>query len=92
MIRQSFNDGWAIAAGVGLFDQLRGAGTSSTPVELPHDAMIHEKPCPDEVSGGQTGFYPGGQYIYVKSFTPPPEWASRDVYIEFEGVYMTAMV
>jgi len=92
MIRQRFNDGWSIAEGVGLFDQLRGGGTPSTPVELPHDAMIHEKPNPDDVSGGQTGFYPGGQYIYVKAFTPPPAWAGRDVYIEFEGVYMTAMV
>lgn len=92
MIRQSFNDGWAIARGGGLIDQLRGEGASSTPVALPHDAMIHETPRPDEVSGGQTGFYPGGQYVYVKAFTPPAEWAGRDVFIEFEGVYMTAMV
>ena len=60
MIRQSFNDSWSMKVG-GFFDQLRGAGASSTPVVLPHDAMIHEAPSPDDVSGGQTGFYPGGK-------------------------------
>jgi beta-galactosidase/beta-glucuronidase len=92
MIRQSFNDCWAIVKAGGFFDQLRGGEVSSLPVQLPHDAMIHETPDPDDVSGGQTGFYPGGQYVYVKTFTPPAEWAGRDVYIEFEGGYMTAMV
>lgn len=92
MIRQSFNDGWSIVKAGGFFDQIRGGGATSTPVELPHDAMIHETPNPDDVSGGQTGFYPGGQYTYVKTFTPPSEWTNRDVFIEFEGVYMTAMV
>ena len=92
MIRQSFNDGWAIVNAGGFFDQLRGGGATTMPVALPHDAMIHETPDPNAVSGGQTGFYPGGKYTYVKTFTPPAEWAGRDVYIEFEGVYMTAMV
>lgn len=92
MIRQSFNGDWNIVEGGSLFDHLRGVGTSSTPVDLPHDAMIHETPDPDDVSGGQTGFYPGGQYVYVKVFTPPADWADRDVYLEFEGVYMTARV
>ena len=65
MIRQNFNDGWSFTTGGGgLLDALRGGGSTGTPVRLPYDAMIHETPDANAVSGAQTGFYPGGQYVF----------------------------
>ena len=93
MIRQTFNDGWRLSmAGGGLMEMIGGAGAAEIPVQIPHDAMIWEKPDANDVSGSQTGFYPGGQYTYLKNFDVPAEWEGKDVFLEFEGVYMTAMV
>jgi len=94
MIRESFNNGWRLAPGQGsLFELFNGGGGGeSVPVQLPHDAMIHETPDPNDPSGGQTGFYPGGQYTYLKTFEAPASWRGKDVWLEFEGVSMTAMV
>lgn len=61
-------------------------------VHLPYDAMIHEERTPEVESGAQTGFYPGGEYIYQKSFFAPEEWKEKKVLLEFEGIYQTAMV
>ena len=93
MIRQTFNDGWRLSmAGGGLMEMIGGAGAAEILVQIPHDAMIWEKPDANDVSGSQTGFYPGGQYTYLKNFDVPAEWEGKDVFLEFEGVYMTAMV
>ena len=93
MIRQRFNKGWTVSnGGGGLMDALRGGDAADSPIQLPHDAMILETPSARDVSGSQTGFYPGGQYQYVKTFDVPAEWEGKDILLEFEGVYMTAMV
>ena len=93
MLRKRFNDGWLLSKGSGgMMEAMRGGAVQAEPVQLPHDAMIHETPTPDALSGGQTGFYPGGQYTYTKRFEAPAEWAGKDVLVEFEGVYQTAMV
>ena len=75
MIRQNFNEGWSVSSGGGgMLEALRGAAPSGKPVRLPYDAMIHERPDPADVSGGQTGVYPGGQYIFTKTFFVPADW------------------
>ena len=57
MIRQTFNDGWRLSmAGGGLMEMIGGAGAAEIPVQIPHDAMIWEKPDAHAVSGSQTGF------------------------------------
>ena len=54
--------------------------------------MIHEQRDPDTASGAQTGFYPGGEYIYQKKFFVSEEWKDKALTLEFEGIYQTAMV
>ncbi|MCD7738309.1 MAG: DUF4982 domain-containing protein [Lachnospiraceae bacterium] len=83
-----FNNGW-------LFEKVEGdsrlkafSGERDTvSVTLPYDAMIREKRDKDCPAGAQSGFYPGGKYIYEKTFTTPPEWQGQDAILEFEGVY-----
>jgi len=93
MIRQNLNKKWQLTKGKSsLMATMTGAGAQVEYVDLPHDAMIHETPSADAVSGAQTGFYPGGEYTYTKTLSVPAEWAGKDIAIEFEGVYQTAMV
>ena len=92
MIRKSFNNDWYFNKGAaGKFD------TSDTKdkaccVTLPHDAMVLESRDKNCLNANTTGFYPGGTYSYKKSFHIAEEDKNKDIYFEFEGIYMNAMV
>lgn len=61
-------------------------------IDLPHDAMIHEKRDPNVDNGGATGFLPGGKYVYTKELIGLPEYVGKKLVLEFEGVYMDSAV
>lgn len=93
MIRENFNRNWQVVKGGSNAAAAAFMGTDEIHMlHLPHDAMIHEERTPDVESGAQTGFYPGGEYIYQKTFDAPEEWKEKKVILEFEGIYQTAMV
>lgn len=93
MKKTSFNSGWEVSSGgTSLMEAFMPGGAKKTKVDLPHDAMIHETPVKEAASGAQTGFYPGGEYVYTKKFEAPKEWENQTVSLEFGGVYETARV
>lgn len=93
MIRENFNRDWQVTKGGNNAAAAAFLGTDEVQtVHLPHDAMIHEERTPDAKSGAQTGFYPGGEYIYQKTLAVPEAWKEKTVSLEFEGIYQTAMV
>ncbi len=61
-------------------------------VNLPHDAMLSEKRAAECANGSNTGFFPGGSYVYRKQFDVPAAWAGQAIAFEFEGVYRHASV
>ena len=82
MKKQCFNSDWFF----------RYADSSSVcPVQLPHDAQILQKRTPESSDGGH-GYFPGGKYIYTKSFLAPKAWKQKTVMLEFEGIYKDATV
>ncbi|WP_018751950.1 DUF4982 domain-containing protein [Paenibacillus sanguinis] len=93
MIRQNFNDHWMFSRDS---KSMMGAlyGQSNVPVEvtLPHDAMILEKRAADNPTGNAGAFYPGGNYVYTKTFQVAAEDAGKTMLLEFEGVYNRARV
>ncbi len=92
MIKQNFNHDWEFCKGsMSMMAALTG-GSTFEPVQLPHDAMVHEERTPETKNGAQTGFWPGGDYTYKKTIDVPKEWEQLEVMLEFEGVYETAMV
>ena len=92
MLRTKINDNWQLAkGGTSMMSSLQG-GLEYENVNLPHDAMVHEERTPDTVNGTQTGYWPGGLYTYTKKVYAPEEWRDKTAILEFEGVYMTAMV
>ncbi len=94
MQRQRFNEKWQFINGAGdsLITTLNGQEKEVVYVDLPHDAMVHEKRAEDAPAGSQSGFWPGGIYHYKKTFHAPEEWADQTVIFEFEGVYANAAV
>lgn len=94
MIRKKWNNEWTVVkpGDTPMMAAMQGHTAGAQMIILPHDAMICEKRTPDTKNQHQTGFYPGGVYQYTKSFEAPDEWKNKNVYLEFEGVYMNAMV
>ena len=64
-------------------------GRAFAPVTLPHDAMIHEQRIPGAPSGSAQAFFPGGKYVYEKTFAKPD---AERVIFQFEGIYQNAKV
>ena len=77
-----FNRGWTF--------RKYGEDTGIT-VNLPHDAMITEtrKPC---LNGANSGFFPGGRYLYEKEFEIAQEDIGKYIAVFFEGVYRCAKI
>ncbi|MFM9278810.1 glycoside hydrolase family 2 TIM barrel-domain containing protein [Paenibacillus jiagnxiensis] len=97
MIRTSFNDNWTVGSKNSFFSEKEIAKIPLKTVTLPHDAMIErnrKKPIEGDKgkSNFQIAFYPEGEYEYRKMFFVPEEHKDKRVTIEFEGVYMNAMV
>ena len=92
MLRTKINDNWQLAkGGTSMMSALQG-GLEFETINLPHDAMVHEERTPDTENGTQTGYWPGGLYTYTKKLNVPEAWRDKTAILEFEGVYMTAMV
>lgn len=60
---------------------------SSKVIDLPHDAMIEEKRYKTCASESNSGFFPGGYYIYTKDINISEQDLDKDVSLFFEGVY-----
>ena len=61
-------------------------------VDLPHDAMIVEQRDPESLSGSAGAYFPGGIYIYEKTFDVSHDWSDKHILFEFEGVYQNNKV
>jgi len=81
--REDFNGGWRF---------YKHGGSHAEFIDLPHDAMIHERRDPASEGGGAIGFFTGGVYIYEKDFFVPRQWEDKCVIFEFEGVYRNSKV
>ena len=58
-------------------------------IDLPHDAMIHEKRDPNVDNGGATGFLPGGKYVYTKELIGLPEYVGKKLVLNLRGCTWT---
>ncbi|MBD5393200.1 MAG: glycoside hydrolase family 2 protein [Lachnospiraceae bacterium] len=82
MEKIAFNNDWRFR---------KQESTDSVPVTLPHDAQILEQRSADASNGGH-GYFPGGVYVYEKTFCAPAEWEGKTVLVEFEGIYRNSEI
>jgi len=61
-------------------------------LDLPHDWSIEGTPRQDAPGGGNVGYFPMGIGWYRKTFRMPAGSAGRQVWLEFDGVYMNSDV
>ena len=59
---------------------------------LPHDAMIHRERIKKLKNGSYTGFYPSGDYTYIRKIYGDAAYEGKSLILEFEGVYMDSTV
>lgn len=77
-----FNRGW-------MFKKQTGQAQT---VDLPHDAMLLEQRDARCRNGRQSGFFPGGKYIYQKTFDVKTSDVGKSIELYFEGVYQNCSV
>ena len=61
-------------------------------VDLPHDAMITEHRDGGCRNGVNSGYFPGGKYVYEKTFELDPAMVGKSIVLHFEGVYQNCKV
>jgi beta-galactosidase len=61
-------------------------------LDLPHDWSIEGTPSEDAPGGGRLGYFPTGIGWYRKAFRLPRGSRGREVWLEFDGVYMNSDV
>ena len=89
MIRKNIDLGWKFYRGLPNHGfRLENAAD----VDLPHDFNVEEAPVPDAPAHAATGYYAGSAATYVKELDIGPEYAGKTVMLEFDGVYMNAVV
>lgn len=84
MIKQDFNQNWTFSKE----DQT----VQACKITLPHDAMIFEARSKDAATGAGGGYFPGGSYVYTKTFRVPEAAAGQQWLVEFEGAYLDSYV
>lgn len=84
MKKEDFNRNWTYCP--------VGKEEKAERITLPHDAMIHQERIPRLKNGSYTGFYPCGDYYYIKRFFAEENLQDQSVIVEFEGVYMDSTV
>ncbi len=70
----------------------RKDGGMPVPVNLPHDAMLLEQRDGGCRNGVNSGYFPGGIYIYEKTFDIADSDIGKSIVIHFEGVYQNCTV
>ncbi|MDE7133545.1 MAG: DUF4982 domain-containing protein [Lachnospiraceae bacterium] len=93
MKKISLNQDWLFAKGtITMMEMFMGSGEKISSIDLPHDAMIYQERTKTTANAHQTGFYPGGEYTYIKQWDVPEDWKERTVILEFEGVADTCRI
>ena len=64
-----FNDNW-------IFTRI-GCDSEGEKVDLPHDAMIHEKRSDDALGEHNIGWFEAYDYEYTKTFDVPESWREK---------------
>ena len=67
-------------------------GEEKIPVQLPHDAMLHDGRAAGEPTGSAGAFFKAGVYEYEKEIEIPADKEGKPLILQFEGVMRKAKV
>ncbi|MBO6127951.1 MAG: DUF4982 domain-containing protein [Pseudobutyrivibrio sp.] len=92
MIKELWNNDWLFWNSKDAFALVWDIPECARKIDLPHDAMLENTPHADSLNGGNTGFYDGGSYTYVKMYESKPQDKNKNIVLRFDGVYMNTFV
>ncbi|MDR2976982.1 MAG: DUF4982 domain-containing protein [Streptococcaceae bacterium] len=92
MKKQLFNKNWKFWEEKDSFALVWSIPENAQDIDLPHDAMIYEKPYAESPNGGNTGFRDGKNYSYAKYIDLTEADKDKKFILTFEGVYCNAFV
>lgn len=90
--RENFNQGWRFELSDGDYYVPGYDDSSWRELDLPHDWAIEGEFSAENPSGAGGGALPGGVGWYRKHFTLGPEDSQKQIYVDFDGVYMNSTV
>lgn len=91
--KESFNHNWKFHLGdVPTAYETAYSDTDWRTLQLPHDWAIEGEFSADNPAGPGGGALPGGIGWYRKTFTLAPQDAGKQIFIDFDGVYMNSEV
>ncbi len=92
-VRLSMDPGWRFTLGDPAGAQRPGFNDSRwRRVNLPHDWSIEGTPERNAPAGGRGAYLPTGIGWYRKTFRVPAEARGREVWLQFDGIYMNSDV
>jgi beta-galactosidase len=91
--RLSMDPGWRFTLGDPAGAQRPGFNDSRwRHVNLPHDWSIEGTPEQNAPAGGRGAYLPTGIGWYRKTFRMPAAWQGREIWLQFDGIYMNSDV
>ncbi len=66
MKKELFNENWKFWLDKDAFALVWNIPDSAEEIVIPHDAMMYEKPYEKSLNKGNTGYFDGAVYTYVK--------------------------
>lgn len=92
-VRENFCENWKFHLGdVAGAEQPTLDDAAWRTLDVPHDWSIEQKPDPKAPGGMTEGYQSGGIGWYRKSFTIPKEAEGKQVFLDFDGIYMNSKV
>lgn len=93
MEKISFNSQWILSHNPqGIMANLMGGAARQETANLPHDALISQPRSAGAPSGANMGYFIGEDVSYTKSFFVPEEERDKVHYLNFDGIYMDAII
>lgn len=92
MYKENWNREWYFWEVNNSFAIGNGIPREARILNLPHDAMIENKPFAKSVNGNNTGFRDSAVYKYAKNLYVSRKDQDKLYFLKFEGVYMNSAV
>ncbi len=92
MERIKINEQWKVWEDTDPFELVFKVPDDAKDVDLPYDAMFHEKQNPDSINGGSNGYLDGKEYKYYKQLFISDDNKGKQLGLLFEGIYRHALV
>lgn len=89
-MKRKISKGWKFWENDDSFALIWNINDKAIDVELPHDAMISKERNPNSSNGGNSGFFDGGVYYYVKQLEIGN--CDKEYSLQFDGVHNNASV